>query len=133
MGSDSFLQKEETERRKALVEFALPKNIAKMKADMEKYRIHYDEWFCESILHQDGEVAETINILKEKGLTFEQDGALWYRATAFGAEKDEVLVRKNGNPTYFAAEIAYHRNKFLKRGFDRCIDIWGADHLVQQI
>ena len=99
-----------------------------MKADMEKYRIHYDEWFCESILHQDGEVAETINILKEKGLTFEQDGALWYRATAFGAEKDEVLVRKNGNPTYFAADIAYHRNKFLKRGFDRCIDIWGADH-----
>ena len=125
---DSFLQKEEAERRKALVEFALPKNIAKMKADMEKYRIHYDEWFCESILHQDGEVAETINILKEKGLTFEQDGALWYRATAFGAEKDEVLVRKNGNPTYFAADIAYHRNKFLKRGFDRCIDIWGADH-----
>ena len=125
---DSFLQKEEAERRKALVEFALPKNIAKMKADMEKYRIHYDEWFCESALHQDGEVAETINILKEKGLTFEQEGALWYRATAFGAEKDEVLVRKNGNPTYFAADIAYHRNKFLKRGFDRCIDIWGADH-----
>ncbi len=125
---ESYLEREESERRKALVDFALPKNIAKMKADMEKYRIHYDEWFCESTLHKDGEVAETIDILKEKGLTFEQDGALWYRATAFGAEKDEVLVRKNGNPTYFAADIAYHRNKFLKRGFDRCIDIWGADH-----
>lgn len=125
---DRYLTQEESVRRKALVDFALPKNIAKMKADMEKYRIHYDQWFCESLLHNDGEVADTIAILKDKGLTYEQEGALWYRATAFGAEKDEVLVRNNGNPTYFAADIAYHRNKFVTRGFDRCIDIWGADH-----
>ena len=69
---------------------------------------------------------ETIGILRDKGMTYEKDGALWYRATAAGGEKDEVLVRQNGTPTYFAADIAYHRNKFSKRGFDRCIDVWGA-------
>lgn len=125
---DAYLNSPEEERRKALVDFALPKNIEKMKKDMTKYRIVYDEWFHESVLHNDGEVNETIQILTDKGLTYEQDGALWYRATSFGAEKDEVLIRANGNPTYFAADIAYHRNKFQVRGFDRCIDIWGADH-----
>jgi arginyl-tRNA synthetase len=125
---DRYVTAEPEERRKALVEFALPKNIEKMKSDLEKYRIKYDEWFLESRLHNDGELQETIQILKDKGLTYENDGALWYRATQFGAEKDEVLVRQNGNPTYFTADIAYHRNKFEKRGFDRCIDVWGADH-----
>ena len=99
-----------------------------MKSDLLKYGIVYDEWFLESTLHNDGELAETIQILKDQGATYEKDGAVWYRATAFGAEKDEVLVRSNGNPTYFAADIAYHRNKFAKRGFDRCIDVWGTDH-----
>lgn len=125
---DRYIHAEPAERRKALVDYALPRNIEKMKADLKKYRITYDEWFLESRLHRDGELDETIRILKDKGMTYEQDGALWYRATAFGAEKDEVLVRQNGNPTYFAADIAYHRNKFEKRGFDRCIDVWGADH-----
>lgn len=125
---DSFVDAPEKERRKALVDFALPRNIEKMKSDLLKYRIEYDTWFCESLLHNDGELAETIDILKEKGVTYEQNGALWYQATRFGAEKDEVLVRQNGNPTYFSADIAYHRNKFLKRGFDICINIWGADH-----
>lgn len=126
--SDSYLDKDECTRRKALVDFALPRNIEKMKKDMKKYRIEYDRWFNESLLHNDGEVQETINILKQKGLTYELDGALWYKASSFGAEKDEVLIRKNGTPTYFAADIAYHRNKFAIRKFDRCIDIWGADH-----
>ncbi len=125
---DSYLDKPEAERRKALVDFALPLNISKMKKDMEKYRIVYDNWFHESTLHANGEVLETINILKDKGLTYEKDGATWYKATNFGAEKDDVLIRNNGIPTYFAADIAYHRNKFLTRGFDRCIDVWGADH-----
>lgn len=125
---DSFLNKDEQIRRKALTDFALPKNISKMKKDMEKYRIEYDNWFNESLLHNSGEVNEVINILKEKGLTYEKEGALWYKATEFGAEKDEVLIRNNGTPTYFVADIAYHRNKFLKRKFDRCIDVWGADH-----
>ena len=125
---DSYLEKSEEERRRALVDYALPKNIAKMKSDIAKYRITYDTWFLESTLHNDGEVQEIIDILTEKGLTYEKDGALWYKATDFGGEKDEVLVRANGNPTYFAADIAYHRNKFEKRHFDTCIDVWGADH-----
>ncbi len=125
---DRYVDAAPEDRRKALVEFALPRNIAKMKADLAKYGIQYDEWFLESKLHNDGELEETIQILKDKGLTYDKEGALWYRATTFGAEKDEVLVRQNGNPTYFAADIAYHRNKFAKRGFNRCIDVWGADH-----
>ena len=125
---DGFVGAPEEERRKALVDYALPRNIEKMKADLLRYGIVYDKWFLESTLHEDGELDETIRLLKDKGMTYEKDGALWYRATKYGAEKDEVLVRQNGNPTYFAADIAYHRNKFLIRGFDRCIDVWGADH-----
>ena len=128
LNGDRYVKAEPEERRKALIDFALPKNIEKMRTDLEKYRIVYDTWFRESTLHADGELEETIGILKDRGMTYEKDGALWYRATARGAEKDEVLIRQNGNPTYFAADIAYHRNKFSKRGFDRCIDVWGADH-----
>lgn len=124
---DRYVNADSEERRKALVAYALPKNIAKMQNDLKKYRIEYDEWFLESRLHNDGELDATIQLLKDKGMTYEKDGALWYKATDFGAEKDEVLVRQNGNPTYFAADIAYHRNKF-ERGFERCIDVWGADH-----
>ena len=125
---DALMQVDDAARRKALVDFALPRNIAKMKADIAKYRIVYDQWFLESTLHESGQVRDTIQLLTDKGLTYEKEGALWYRATDFGAEKDEVLVRANGNPTYFAADIAYHRNKFAVRGFDECIDVWGADH-----
>lgn len=125
---DRYVKAESEERRQALVGYALPRNIDKMKQDLEKYRIVYDNWFRESTIHEDGELEETMGILKERGMTYEKDGALWYRATSLGAEKDEVLIRQNGNPTYFAADIAYHRNKFLKRGFNRCIDVWGADH-----
>jgi arginyl-tRNA synthetase len=125
---DKYVNVSSEERCKALVDFALPKNIEKMKSDLKKYGIEYDEWFLESRLHNDGELDEVIKILKDKNLTYEKDGALWYKATEFGAEKDEVLVRQNGNPTYFTADIAYHRNKFEKRGFERCIDVWGADH-----
>lgn len=128
LNGDAFVHTDSEMRRKALVDYALPKNIDKMKADLTKYRISYDQWFLESTLHHNGELTETIELLKSRGMTYEQDGALWYRATQFGAEKDEVLIRQNGNPTYFAADIAYHRNKFEKRHFDRCIDIWGADH-----
>jgi arginyl-tRNA synthetase len=125
---DKYVDAPEEERQKALVDFTLPKNIEKMKSDLEKYRIVYDTWFLESTLHNDGELDETIGILKDRGMTYEKDGALWYRATANGAEKDEVLIRRDGTPTYFAADIAYHRNKFVKRGFERVIDVWGADH-----
>ena len=142
---DSYLQKSEKERRKALVDFALPKNIENMKKAMEKYRINYDTWFSELTLHNGGELKDTIELLKNRGYTYEKDGALWYKnievQTAMLKEqgksqeyidklelKDDVLVRQNGNPTYFAADIAYHRNKLEKRGFDKAIDVWGADH-----
>ena len=98
-----------------------------MRRDLKKYRIEYDCWFYESALHKNGELDETIRILSERGLTYQKEGALWYRASEYGGEKDEVLVRANGNPTYFAADIAYHRNKFA-RGFDLCINVWGTDH-----
>ena len=125
---DKYLNADVSERRQALIDFALPKNIEKMQKDLKKYNIEYDVWFNESKLHNGGEVAETLEIMKKNGLTYEKDGALWYKATEHGGEKDEVLVRANGNPTYFAADIAYHRNKLLVRGNDLAIDIWGADH-----
>ncbi|MBO5858606.1 MAG: arginine--tRNA ligase, partial [Clostridia bacterium] len=142
---DKYISASEADRRKALVDYALPKNIAAMKENLTKYRIEYDTWFLESTLHNGGELAETLEIMKSKGLTYEKDGAVWYKnKEVLGARllkegktpeeieklelKDEVLIRTNGNPTYFAADIAYHRNKLLIRGFDRAINIWGADH-----
>ncbi len=125
---DSLMQKPEEEMADALVAYALPLNIEKLRTDLEKYRIVYDVWFHESELHETGQVQAAIQKLADKGLTYEKDGALWYRATQFGAEKDEVLVRQGGSPTYFAADIAYHYNKFAIRGFARCINVWGADH-----
>ena len=142
---DKYLKETEEVRRKALVEFALPKNIETMKGAMEKYRIDYDLWFSELSLHNGGELQETIDILKKNGYTYEKDGALWYKNKEIQTEilkkqgksdedieklelKDDVLIRQNGNPTYFAADITYHRNKLLKRGFDKAIDVWGADH-----
>ena len=99
-----------------------------MKDDLEKYRIVYDVWFLESTLHESGAVKAAIDTLTQKGMTYEQDGTVWYKATSFGAEKDDVLVRGNGIPTYFSADIAYHYNKFAVRGFQRVINVWGADH-----
>ena len=137
---DEYMNKSEEERRKALVDFALPKNIALMKENMSKYRIVYDTWFMESTLHK-GEIEDCINILKKNGCTYEKDGALWYKNAELMTKmllsqgktpeeieklelKDDVLIRQNGNPTYFAADIAYHRNKLEKRNFDTAIDIW---------
>ncbi len=125
---DAYLNSTERERRDALVAYALPLNIANLKRDLGKYRITYDVWFHEKNLHDDGSVNNVIGILREKGLTYSKDGALWYKASSFGAEKDEVLIRANGAPTYFAADIAYHFNKFAVRGFDTVINVWGADH-----
>ncbi len=125
---DRFVECDPAQRRKALIDFALPKNIEKLKTDLGRYRIAYDVWFPESTLHESGMVNHCVSLLKEKGLTYEKDGAVWYKATDFGGEKDEVLIRANGNSTYFAADIAYHYNKFAVRGFDRVINIWGADH-----
>ena len=142
---DEYMNKSEDERRKALVDFALPKNIDNMKANMAKYRIEYDTWFKESELHNSGAVKEVIEYLTNKGLTYEKDGAVWYNNIKVQTGmlkkqgktqeeidklelKDDVLIRQNGNPTYFAADIAYHKNKLVTRGFDKAIDVWGADH-----
>ena len=125
---DKLLEMTPEARQEVIVNFGLPHNIAKMQSDLERYKIHYDVWFRESTLHESGAVEETVKMLTDAGATYEQDGALWLRSTAFGAEKDDVLRRANGFYTYFAADIAYHRNKFETRGFDKVINIWGADH-----
>jgi arginyl-tRNA synthetase len=116
------------ERVRAFVAFGLPHNIALMKQHLERYRIHYDMWFSEKTLHESGAVAETVQLLAENGYTYEKDGAVWLKNTELGADKDEVLRRSNGEYTYYAADIAYHRNKFITRKFDRVIDVLGADH-----
>lgn len=115
------------ERRAALVAFALAEKLKFIKKVLSDFGVEYDVWFSEQSLHDSGAVLETMEFLKEKGFTYEKEGALWFKATDFGADKDEVLIRSNGLSTYFAADIAYHRNKFL-RGFEWIIDIWGADH-----
>ena len=142
---DSFVDKPEEERRKALVDYALPLNVAGLKRDLSRYGIEYDIWFRESTLHESGAVKEAIDKLTERGYTYEKEGAVWYKNAEVLKEKllrqgkseqeidklelkDDVLIRANGTPTYFAADIAYHYNKFAVRGFDKVINIWGADH-----
>lgn len=128
MHGDQLLNMSEQERYDVIVGYGLPHNIEKMQKDLARYKISYDVWFRESTLHESGAVAETVQMLSDAGVTYEKDGALWLRSTDFGCDKDDVLRRANGFYTYFAADIAYHRNKFQTRGFDRVINIWGADH-----
>ena len=142
---DRLLHVPEAERQETLAQFGLSVNLPKMRADLERYKIRYDNWFYESSLHESGYVGETVNLLTERGWTYEKDGALWLRTADILRDhyrkagkreadiekldlKDDVLRRANGFYTYFAADIAYHRNKFAVRGFDRVINIWGADH-----
>ncbi len=125
---DKYLETSSEERKAALVGYALEKNVAYLKTDLEKYRIFYDVWFRESELHKNGKVQEAIDRLTKAGYTYEEDGAIWINCEKMGLEKNEVLVRQNGIPTYFAADIAYHINKIETRGFDLVIDVWGADH-----
>lgn len=128
INGDKYVNSTEEERRAALVDYALPLNIKGLECDLEKYRIIYDSWFHESTLHNDGSVDKIIERLKESGYTYEQDGALWFRSTELGDDKDRVLIRDNGIPTYFVPDIAYHYNKLAERNFDIAIDILGADH-----
>ena len=142
---DKLVSAPEQERLDTLAQFGLSVNLPKMKTDLERYKIHYDNWFYESTLHESGYVQETVDLLTERGWTYEKDGALWLRTADILRDhfrkqgkkeadiekldlKDDVLRRANGFYTYFAADIAYHRNKFAVRGFDRVINIWGADH-----
>ncbi len=142
---ERLLEVPEQERQDTLARFGLSVNLPKMKADLLRYKIEYDNWFYESTLHESGAVAETVNLLAERGWTYEKGGALWLKTAEILREnllkagkkekdiekldlKDDVLRRANGFYTYFAADIAYHRNKFAARGFNRVINIWGADH-----
>ena len=125
---NKYLDASPEERKAALVAYALEKNVASLKTDLEKYRIYYDVWFRESELHKSGKVQEAIDRLAAAGYTYEEDGAVWINCEKMGLDKNEVLVRNNGIPTYFAADIAYHINKIETRGYDLCIDVWGADH-----
>ena len=125
---DKYLSMDPADRRDAFVRFGIPRNIERMRADLARYRIHFDKWFLETDLHESGYVAETVDILTRAGHTYEKDGQLWLRNTDFGADKDECMRRADGTWTYYAVDIAYHRNKFVERGFDRVIDVWGADH-----
>ena len=139
---DKWMTADEEARKQALIDFALPKNIAGLERDLAKYRITYDVWFRESTLHDSGAVQAVVDKLLASGACYKaEDGAILYRSAQFSEKygaankrkdedeaKDEVLVRANGIPTYFAADIAYHYNKLAVRGFDKAIDVWGADH-----
>ena len=142
---ESYLDKTEAERHADMARFGLDRNIPKMKSDLERYGIKFDEWFFESSLHESGFVADTAKKLTDLGWTYEKDGALWVKTAEIMRDqyrkqgkkdedidklglKDDVLRRANGFYTYLAGDIAYHRNKFEVRGFDKVINIWGADH-----
>lgn len=125
---DKYLNCSSEDRKAALVGYALEKNVDALKSDLGKYRIYYDVWFRESELHKNGKVKEAVDRLTQAGYTYEKEDAVWLNCIKMGLEKDEVLIRNNGIPTYFAADIAYHINKLETRGFDLAIDVWGADH-----
>jgi len=115
------------ENPKDLKGFVLNTMLDSQKQTLSDMQVCFDEWFFENTLHDSGEVKKTIELLKKKGATYEKEGAVWFRSESFGDDKDRVLVRENGDPTYFAADITYHANKF-KRGFDLLINVWGTDH-----
>ena len=142
---EKYLDCDQKTRHDALARFGLDNNIPKMQRDLARYGITYDQWFFESSLHESGYVADSVQALTDLGYTYEKDGALWLHTSRILAEnlkkagksdadieklglKDDVLRRANGFYTYFAADIAYHRNKFAVRGFDKVINVWGADH-----
>lgn len=124
---DKFLNMSEEERLQEFRTIALKEKLAALKEDLEAFNVTYDEWFSEQTLHDAKAINSACDLLTERGYMYEQDGALWLKATEYGDDKDRVVIRDNGVPTYFAADIAYHQDKYA-RGFDRVINLWGADH-----
>ncbi|MGP0587836.1 arginine--tRNA ligase [Paenibacillus timonensis] len=124
---DKLLSMPEEERTVFLRKFGLDKELAKIQRDLERFRVGFDVWFSETSLYQDGQVEASLTELRDKGQTYELDGATWLKTTEYGDDKDRVLVKNDGSYTYLTPDIAYHRNKY-DRGFDRIINIWGADH-----
>ncbi|WP_294465031.1 arginine--tRNA ligase [uncultured Anaerofustis sp.] len=125
---DKLLTISEKERQSELVEYSLDKNVTNMVSDLKDYGIDYDVFFSERTLHNSGAIDDVISNMKKDGSVYEKEGALWFKGTDYGLEKDEVLIRQNGVPTYYAADIAYHYDKLVKRNFDYAINVWGADH-----
>ena len=123
---EKFLNLPEDERLKILMDLAYDDKLAELKKDLKNFRVEFDKWFSERTLHPE-KVQDAIKILRDKGEIYEKDGALWLNSTKYGDDKDRVVVRDNGVPTYLAADIAYHKNKF-DRNFGTIINIWGADH-----
>jgi arginyl-tRNA synthetase len=124
---NSLVEMDSETRRKIIVEYALQEKIDYIKATLKAFGIEYDHWFSEQSLHDSGKVEEVIKWLTDQGFIYEHEGALWFKSVQYGDEKDEVIKRANGLTTYFAADIAYHKDKF-ERGFDWVINVWGADH-----
>ena len=123
-----LLDEDDDTRKHKLIDFALNVNLKQMHTDMAKYGVDYDVWFSEQSMYDDGEIERALKLLKDKGATYEKDGATWFKTTDYGCEKDDVLIRQNGLPTYFMGDIAYHLNKLQTRKFDRAVNVWGADH-----
>lgn len=124
---DRFLNVDEQERYQFFREYGLKRVTKKIKEDLHDFRVEFDNWFSEKSLHDTGEIDEVLELLKERGQTYEQDGAVWFRSTTYGDDKDRVLIKSDGKYTYLLPDIAYHLNKF-KRGFETLINVWGADH-----
>ncbi len=123
-----YLDMPAEERKMIFRDYALEINLVNMQADMARYGVKYDVWFSEQSLYDDGEIEKALDLLKSKNAVYEKEGALWFKTTEYGCEKDDVLIRANGFPTYFMGDIAYHLNKLVTRGFDRAVNVWGADH-----
>lgn len=124
---DSLLSMDPGERTAFLRQFGLEKELDKIKRDLNRFRVHFDEWFSETSLYENGLVEKSLEELKSKGEAYEKDGATWLRTTDYGDDKDRVLVKNDGTYTYLTPDIAYHRNKY-ERGYDKILNIWGADH-----
>ncbi len=124
---DKLVALDEEERLKLFREYGLNYEMNKIKKDLEDFRVHFDVWYSETSLYHNGKIEKALQALREKGHIYEQDGATWFRSTAFGDDKDRVLIKQDGSYTYLLPDIAYHQDK-LQRGFTKLINIWGADH-----
>ena len=125
---DRFLHTSAEEAQAYMRQWGLDKSVQSIRADCERLKIHYDRWFSEKSLYDDGTYGHVLGLLRQGDHLYEADGAVWFRATALGGDKDEVVIRSSGLPGYFASDIAYHYDKFVRRGYERVIDVWGADH-----
>ncbi|WP_044894340.1 arginine--tRNA ligase [Bacillus alveayuensis] len=124
---DRFVHESREERLKFFREYGLKFELDKLRKDLEEFRVSFDVWYSETSLYESGKIDEALNMLRENGYIYEDEGATWFRSTAFGDDKDRVLIKKDGSYTYLTPDIAYHKDK-LDRGFDKLINIWGADH-----